>query len=237
LRSSERHQLKQDQFAAATMDKLTWAVEHRNPLLYVGLALVVVLLLAIGAFYYQQSREQKASVMLGDALMTYSTPLRPAGSPEIPGQPSFASVGDRAKATSAKLNEIVQKYGRTDSGVNAQYFLGLTAEDMGDNAKAEEQFKKVASSGNKDIAGLANRALAELYHDTGRDQQAIEIYKKLIEKPVNSVPKVQSQLALAEIYESKDSSQAKRIYEEIAKQNAGNPFGNLAMSKAGSLNK
>lgn len=231
MRSSERHQLKQDQFAAATMDKLSWAVEHRNPLLYVGLAVVVVLLLAIGAFYYQQSREQKASILLGDALATYSSPLRPAGSPEIPGQPSFTSAAERAKAATGKLDEVVQKYRRTDSGTNAEYFLGLAAEDMVDNAKAEEHFKKVSGSGNKEISALAKSALAALYHETGRDQQAIELYKALIEKSTNSVPKPQSQLALAEIYAPKDAVQARRIYEEIAKENAGNPIGNFAMSR------
>jgi tetratricopeptide (TPR) repeat protein len=237
LRSSERHQLKQDQFAAATMDKLSWAVENRNTLLYGGLALVVVLLIAIGAFYYQQSREQKASVLLGDAVMTYSSPLRPAGSPEVQGQPSFTSASDRAKAAATKLNEVVEKYGRTDSGINAQYFLGLAAEDMGDNGKAEAQFKKVADSGNKDVAALAKRALAELYHDTGKDQQAIDLYKGLIEKPTNSVPKVQAQLALADIYGLKDPSQAKRIYDEVVKENPGGAIANLVMTRMASLNK
>jgi tetratricopeptide (TPR) repeat protein len=237
LRSTERHQLKQDQFAAATMDKLSWAVEHRNPLLYAGLAIVVLLLIAVGAFYYQQSREQKASILLGDALLTYSSPLRPAGTPEIPGQTSYTNANDRAKAVAAKLNEVVDKYGRTDSGANAQYFLGLAAKDMGDNGKAEEHFKKVADFRNKDLSALGKSALAALYHETGRDQQSIELYKGLIDKPTNSVPKPQSQLALAEIYAPKDGAQARKILEEVAKENAGNPIGNLAMTRMTGLNK
>ena len=231
MRSSERHHLKEDQFAAATMDKLSWAVEHRNPLFVSSGIVVVVLLVLIGGFYYQQNREQQSSVLLGEALQLYSAPIRPAGSPEIPGQQSFTSALDRAKAASNKLVEISEKYGHTDSGSMANYFLGLCAEDMNDNAKAEDYFKKVSDSGNKDLAALAKNALASLYHDTGRDQLAIDLYKQLIEKPTNTVPKPSAQIALADLYEAKDPLQARKIYEEVQKDNADNMAGRIAGSK------
>jgi tetratricopeptide (TPR) repeat protein len=235
LRSSERRQLKQDQFAAATVDKLSWAVEHRNTLLVAGGSLVLLALLLIGGFYYQQRREQQASVLLGSALQLYYAPIRPAGSAEIPGQTTFTSVADRAKATSTKLVEVSQNYGRTDSGAMAKYFLGLTAQDMNDTAKAEEYFKKVSNTGNRDLAALAKSALASLYRDTNRDQQAIELYKQLIEKPTNTVPKSSSQMALADIYATKDPAQARKLLEEIQKDNADNLVGNIAQSKLASL--
>jgi tetratricopeptide (TPR) repeat protein len=235
LRSSERHHLKEDQFAAATMDKLSWAVEHRNPMLVGGAIIIVVLLALIGGFYYQQNREQHSSILLGEALQTYSAPIRPAGSPEVPGQPSFTSVSDRAKAASNKLIEISEKYGRTDSGAMANYFLGLCAEDMNDNGKAEEYLKKVSDSGNKDLASLAKSALASLYHDTGRDQLAIDLYKQLIEKPTNTVPKPSAQIALADLYAAKDPLQARKLYEEVQKDNADNLVGQAAGSKLQAL--
>lgn len=235
MRSSERHHLKEDQFAAATMDKLSWAVEHRNPMLVAGAILVVVLLALISGFYYQQSRVQRASVLLGEALQLYSAPIRPAGSPEIPGQPTFTSIADRAKASSDKFVAVSENYGRTDSGVMANYFLGLAAEDMNDNAKAEEYLKKVSESGNKDVAALAKSALASLYHDTNRDQLAIDLYKQLIEKPTNTVPKSSAQIALADLYAAKDPMQARKLYEEVQKDNADNPAGQVAASKLQAL--
>lgn len=213
------------------MDKLSWAVDHRNPMLVAVGVLVVVSLVLIGGFYYQQRREQRASALLGEALQLYSAPIRPAGSPEIPGQPSFTSVADRAKAASEKLVETSEKYGRTDSGTMANYFLGLCAEDMNDNGKAEEYLKKVSDSGNKDLAALARNALASLYHDTSRDQLAIDLYKQLIEKPTNTVPKASAQIALADIYAAKDPLQARKIYEEVQKDNADNLVGQVASSK------
>ncbi len=217
------------------MDKLSWAVEHRNVLTIGGAAVIAVVLLLIGGFYYQQNREQKASEMLGSALQLYTAPIRPAGTPEVPGQPSFTSITDRAKAASDKLVEVADKYGRTDSGNMATYFLGLCAEDMNDNAKAEQYLKKASDSGTKDLAALAKTALASLYHDTNRDTQAIELYKQLTEKPTNTVPKASAQIALADIYAKTDPAQARKVYEEVQKENADNLVGQLASSKLQSL--
>ncbi|MGZ4814164.1 MAG: tetratricopeptide repeat protein [Terriglobales bacterium] len=216
MRSSERHQLKQDQFAAKTQETLDWASRHQNALTYWTIGLVIIAVIAIGAFYYQQNREQAASALLGQAIEQYSAPIVPAGTPPVAGQPMFFSVADRAKAASGQFVEVSQKYTHTDAGTLAKYFLGLAAEDMNDNTKAEDYLKDVAGSGNKDTASLAKVALAALYHDEGRDQDAINVYKELIAKPTNTVSKATAQLRLAELYEAKDPAQAKKIYSEIA---------------------
>jgi tetratricopeptide (TPR) repeat protein len=217
LRSSERHHLKQDQFAVKTQETLDWASAHRNPLFYAVLAIILVLALGIGGFYYQQNREQNASALLGEALTVFNTPLTPAGTAPTAGVPSFASSSDRAKAASAKLSQVADKYSHTDAGTLAKYFLGLSAEEMNDKSKAEQYLKEVADSGNKDTAALAKSALASLYHDSGRDQDAINLYKQLIDKPTNTVSRATAQLSLADIYESKSPADARKLYEDVIK--------------------
>ena len=235
MRSSERHQLKENQFATATQETLSWASDNRNTLLYTGGAVVVLLLVLIGGFYYQQDREQKASAMLGEGLKLYSSQIVAPGTAVPPGITTFNNATDRAKAASNKFLETADHYAHTDSATMANYFLGLCAQDMGDNTKAEEYLKKVSDSGNKDIAGLAKTALANFYHNTGRDPQAIQAFKELIEKPTNTTPKVQSQLSLADIYATTDPTQARRLYEEIAKDNADTPVANLVNSRIAAL--
>jgi tetratricopeptide (TPR) repeat protein len=128
----------------------------------------------------------------------------------------FTSASERAKAASNLFIEVSQKYTHTDAGTLAKYFLGLASEDMKDNSKAEQYLKDVAGSGNKDTAALAKAALAGLYHGEGRDQDAINLYKELIDKPTNTVSKAAAQMDLAQLYETKDPAQAKKIYTEIA---------------------
>jgi len=217
LRSAERHQLKQDQFAVKTQETIDWASLHQKQLAYwIGGAAIIVVL-AVAGFYYQQRREQTGSALLSEGLEQFSATLRPAGVPAQPGETSFASAAERSKAASSKFLEVTQKYNHTDAGTLAKYFLGLSAEDVKDNAKAEEYLKDVAGSSNKDAAGLAKAALAALYHDEGRDNDAINLYQELINKPSNTVSKATAQLRLAEIYETKDPAQAKKIYTDIVK--------------------
>jgi tetratricopeptide (TPR) repeat protein len=232
LRSSERHQLKQDQFAAKTQETLDWASRHQNALSYATIAIVVIAAIGIGGFYYQQKREQAASALLSQGIEEYSSQLVPAGTPPVPGQPMFSTAADRAKSASNRFVEVSQKYTHTDAGTLAKYFLGLAAEDMNDNAKAESYLKDVSGSGNKDTAALAKAALAGLYHDQGKDQDAINLYKELIDKPTNTVSKTSAKMQLAEIYETKDPAQAKKLYTEIAtdKDNA-EPVINLANTR------
>jgi tetratricopeptide (TPR) repeat protein len=235
LRSSERHQLKQDQFAHATQETISWASDNRKKVVYTISIVVVVLLVFVGGFYYQQSRQQKASILLGQALQVYSAPLLPPGTPAPAGMPSFNNAADRAKAASVKFAEVTRNYGHTDPATMANYFLGLTAEDLGDHAKAEQYLKDVAGSNNQDIASLAKAALGTLYHDTGRDQLAVETFKSLIDKPTNTVPKASSELALADIYAQKDPTQARHMYETLGKENADNPIGSVANSRLAAL--
>ena len=236
MRSSERHQLKQDQFAAKTAETLDWASAHQNVLVIATIVVAVIAALAIGAFYYQQSREQAASALLSQGLDLYTTPLVPAGTPPTPGVPTFTNVIDRAKAATPRFIEVSQKYTHTDAGTLAKYFLGLCSKDINDNAKAEQYLKDVAGSGNKDIASLSKEALAALYHEEGRDEDAIKLYKELIDKPTNTVSKVTAQMDLAGLYATKDPSAAKKIYSEIAQdKNNAEPVVALANTRMAAL--
>ncbi len=216
MRSSERQKLKQDQFAAKTQETLDWASEHQTLLTYGTIIIVVIAAIAIGGFYYQQNREQAASGLLSDGIELFSAPIVPAGSAPIAGETTFTSASDRAKAASNKFIEVSQKYTHTDAGTLAKYFLGLCSEDMNDNAKAEQYLKDVADSGPKDTAALAKQALAALYHEQGRDQDAINLYKQLIDKPTNTVSKASAQMDLAGLYAPKDPTEAKKLYAAVA---------------------
>lgn len=236
MRSSERHQLKQDQFAAKTQETLDWASAHQNALTYVTIALVIIGALGIGGFYYQQNREQAASALLSQGLDEYNTPLLPVGTPPTPGEPFFTSASDRAKAASNTFIEVSQKYTHTDAGTLAKYFLGLASEDLNDNAKAEQYLKNVAGSGNKDIAALSKQALAALYHEEGKDSDAANLYKELIAKPTNTVSKATAQMALAQLYETKDPAEARKIYADIAKdKDNGEQVINIANTRMAAL--
>ena len=240
MRAETRHQLKQDKFSRATIGAaeatVHWSVEHKSKLVLGGLILAVVLAAAFGGWYYLNQQDQKASVQLNQAVRTLDTQLRPAGTAAEPDIPSFASAKERTTEAHKQFQAIVNQYPHTRTAEFAHYFLGLTSYQLGDNAAAERDLRSVASTHNEDLAALAKLALAGVYRDTNRSKDAIDLYNQLIAKPTRSVGKTTAQMELAEMYVStQQPAEAKRIYEQIQKENPASEVAQFATQKLQAL--
>jgi predicted negative regulator of RcsB-dependent stress response len=240
VRAETRHQLKQDAFSRVTIGAAEktahWSVEHRNTLTVAGIAVAVIAVVVLGGWYYLSTQDEKAGFDLSLAVRTLDTPLRAAGTPAQPDSPSFASVKERAEAGKKQFQGIVDKYPHTRTADLARYFLGVTSESAGDNAAAESNFKAAASTGNKELASVAKLALAVLYGNTDRTKDAVALYQDLINHPTASVSKVTSELQLAELYQTSNQPlDAKRLYEQVKKDNPGADAVQIATQKLAEL--
>ena len=236
MRAETRRQMNQDRFRGATIDAaektVHWSVEHNSKLLAGGAVALVVLAGVLGGWYYLSEQDQRASADLSKAVRTLDTPLRPAGMPPQAETPTFASGNERATEARKEFQAIVDKYPHTRSSEFAKYFLGLTAAQLGDNAAAERDLGAVASSYNENLSALARFALASVYRNTNRNKEAVDTYVKLIEKPTDTVGRVTAQLELAATYESdKQPLEAKRIYEQVKKENPTGEASQIASAK------
>ena len=117
MRAYQRRQLKQDQFVTTTRETFSWAAEHRDPLLWGGAVVGVIVLLAVGTWFYMQRQEQEAEAALGQAMALYNAPLSPAGTPASPQIRSFATAAERATAAHAAFQGVASQYPRTRSRV------------------------------------------------------------------------------------------------------------------------
>ena len=240
MRAETRHQLKQDAFSRVTIGAAEktadWTVEHRTTLIISVVVAVILIGGVAGGWYYLNLQDEKASLDLNQAVRTLGTQLRPAGTPEQPDFPTFTSAQERAQAAQKKFQAIVDSYPHTRTADMAHYFLGVTAVELSDNAAAERNFKQVSSAGNREVASLAKDALASLYGQTNRTKDAISLYQELINKPTTSVSKVTAQLQLAELYQAANQPlDAKRIFEQIKKENPSSEAGELAAQKLAQL--
>ena len=236
MRAETRHQLKQDAFSRVTIDAAErtadWTVAHRTTLIVSAVAVAVLLAAVIGGWYYLSAQDEKASFDLSQAVRTMDTQFRAPGTPEQPDFPTFTSAKDRALAAQKQFQAIVDKYPHTRTADMARYFLGVTAATLSDNAAAERNFKEVASSGSREVAAVAKSALASLYGQTNRVKEGTALYQELINKPTASVSKVAAQLQLAELYQNSNQPlEAKRIYEQVKKDNPTSEAGQLATQK------
>ena len=242
MRAETRHQLKTDRFTRATLGAAEatahWSVEHKSKIIAATVIAVVIIGVVAGGWFYLSRQDDKANLELTQAVRTLETQVRPAGMPPTPNLPSFGSTQERATEAKKQLQAVIDNYPHTHSSDVARYLLGTTSMQVGDNTTAEKQLKEVASSYgfNNDLSSLAKLALASLYGNTNRTKDALDLYKKLIDKPSATVSKVTAQLQLASLYESSQQpGEAKRIYEQIAKENPKTEAESIANSKLQSL--
>jgi tetratricopeptide (TPR) repeat protein len=88
--------------------------------------------------------------------------------------------------------------------------------EQGQNGPAEDALKKTAGSWDGGVAALGKMALAGLYQQTGRDQQAIDLYNELSKGKAATVPPGLAQIQLAELYQSQGKTeQARKIYADL----------------------
>jgi len=240
VRAETRHQLKQDRFSKVTLEAAEktahWSAEHQSKLIAAAIAVVVVAAIAFGGWYYVNSQDEKASAELSTAVRTFETPVRPAGVPAQPGFESFASPQERATTARKQFQAIVDKYPRTHTADMARYFVGLASAQLRDNTAAERNLQEAAKSSNADLAALGKFALASVYRADNKDTQAVDLYKQLIDKPTIVVSKATAQLELAGFYESRQKpDEAKKIYDQVAKENPATEAASLAQRRATAL--
>jgi predicted negative regulator of RcsB-dependent stress response len=226
-----RHELKQDKFATSAAEAVHEVVEHRSGIVKIVSVVVVLAVLAGGIFWYMTSREEQASNALGQALVTYNAPVLPPGTPKEGSMTTFSSEQERLIAAKNAFYAVSDKFGATRSGQYARYLAGLTEKDLGNFKVAEDQLRALTNTRRRELASLAKYALASVYRDEQRDQDAIALLQLLIDKPSVSVPKANAQFALADIYISEHQpDKAKVIYDQIAKDNPKTSVGQIAKS-------
>jgi predicted negative regulator of RcsB-dependent stress response len=205
-----------DQFVALTGEGVQWAGTHRRTVITWSIAVIVVILALTGGISLYQHRSTAAATEFGAAMLTYQTPLVSAAQAVPPGMKTFPDAKARATAANAQFLAVAHQYGMTNPGKLAQYFVGLTYAEEGQNGPAEDTLKQVSSSWNSGLAALGKMALAQLYQQTNRDSQAIELYNELTKTDSATVPAGTAQLQLADLYQSEGKTEmARKIYADL----------------------
>jgi predicted negative regulator of RcsB-dependent stress response len=230
VKTETRHALKQDKFAKAAQGGVNWVTEHQSGVMRWVIAGAVVLVLLVGAIVFWNVRSSAAENALGAAVDTYSAPLNQPGAPAQAG--AYATSADRAKAANQQFVTIASQYSMMPDAAKAHYFAGVTYQELGQTGTAESELKQAASAWDRNVSNLAKVALAGLYHQTGRDAQAIDLYNELIKKPSTTVSASTAQLDLADLYVAQNKQdQARTIWAKIKDTDKDSMAGSLAAQK------
>ena len=222
---------QQDPLVHATATTAEWLQENRATAIRTAIIALVVIVLVVGAAVFYNARSAAAEDAFGSAMNLFVTPIAQPGQQIPPGTKTFANAADRAKAANPLFLDVANKYGFTEAGHNALYFAGLTYADMGDNGNAETYLKKAASAANANTSSLAKLALADLYTQSARNADAINLLQDLVKHPTTAVPAGTANLNLAAIYQTTDPAKAHEIYSVLKDKDTKTAAGEIAAQK------
>jgi predicted negative regulator of RcsB-dependent stress response len=227
-----RHALKKDKFAQAAASSASWIGEHKSGVLRWAIMAGVIVVLVAGGWIYWAMRSSAANVALSAALDVYTAPLAQPGAPPEPGV--YASAADRAKEANRQFVAVAQNFGWLPEGGRAHYFAGVTYEELGQNGSAETELTTASHSWDRNLANLAKLALAGLYRQTARDNQAIDLYNQIVAKPSETVSANVAQLDLADLYVAEGKQdQARALWAKVRDADKDGAAGHIAAEKLG----
>lgn len=227
-----RHALKKDKFAQAAVSSASWIGEHKTSVVRWAITAGVILVLVLGGWIYWAVRSSAANVALGAALDVYTTPLALPGAPPEPGV--YSTSADRAKEANREFVAVAHDFGWLPEGAKAHYFAGVTYEELGQNGSAESELTIASHSWDHNLANLAKLALAGLYRQTARDNEAVDLYNQIVAKPSETVSAAVAQLELADLYASEGKmDQARALWAKVRDTDKEGAAGQIAEQKLG----
>lgn len=143
MKRSERHRLKENELSHALAGATERLQENQRTVALIGGAAVAVLL-ALGGYWAWNARsENRAQMLLGDALVVAQAPLQELKPGATPPPNTYPTIQARAEAALAKFTEVFDAYPATDAGIAARYHAAGALAMLGRHGEAATRYQEV----------------------------------------------------------------------------------------------
>jgi len=208
-----RQELKHDRFVEQVGHTVEYASEHRGLVVKVGAAVLAVLVIGIGVWWYMQHQAAMRQDAFRVAIRTQEATVNAQSPSEF--LLTFPSEAEKRKAVAKAWQDLVDKYPGSTEAVIGHYYQGVNAADSGNTSEAEKQFKIVADSGKDAYASQAKLALASIYESSGKGADAEKVLRSLVNDPTVLVSKEEATLALARVLAKSKPAEARKLLEPL----------------------
>ncbi|MDX2180309.1 MAG: tetratricopeptide repeat protein [Bryobacteraceae bacterium] len=207
-----RKELKTDHFVEEVEHGVEYVAGHRSQIVRIGAIVAAVLAVAGGVYGYTRSQRSARMDLLNQAYMVQSSPFGPA---QDGVKPKYATQAERDKAAQKAFAEVVAKYGSSDEGQTAHYFLGTYAANEARWSDAEKSLTAAMAGGNPNVTSLAKLVLAQVYGAQNKIADAEKLLRELSANPTDFVSKEQAELALGRLLMPAKPAEAKKLLEPL----------------------
>ena len=220
MKAQERHHLKQNEFAATMVGLTTTVQEHGQRILLGAAAVVLIVGVAAGYYFWRKHTNDQAGAMFATAMAISESQIAPPpslpGATQAPG--TFPTATARQEAAVQAFQKVAAAYPGTPDGLAASYHLAGDLVALGRLPEGEKAYQDVLSrAGSASIYGsTARMGLAETFAAEGHYDQAIKEYSDLAAQRDGALPVDGVLLQLARTYvKAKKTSEARAAFKRI----------------------
>jgi predicted negative regulator of RcsB-dependent stress response len=207
-----RKELKTDKFALEVSQTFDFFDEHRKEVLRYGSIAVAIVLLGFAINFYRGHQHTVRQQALADAIRIQEAPVGGAA----PGTlVSFATQPEKDAAALKAFTGLITSYPGSEEAIIAQNYLAAIAVDQGKLDEAVKRFQQVADSGDKRLSSLAKLSLAQVYLVQGKNKEAQDLLRWLVDHPTEFVSKEQATFTLARALAKSNQKEALKLVEPL----------------------
>jgi TolA-binding protein len=234
MKRTERHHLKENDFAEWLLGVTTWFEANRQTALYGGIAILLIGAGVAGTVAYRQMNRGRASGMLAEAMSLAEAPVVPPSAAEAgkaPVQQPGTYPTDRARldASLPKLMAVADAYPDTDAGIIARYRAASALVAVGKTADGVQRYREVVEKGRGVYQIMARLGIADAQLVSGQFDQAIASYKEVAALNSEDAPADGILMQLARAYRlAGNAEEAKKTFKRVADEFPQSPYAPLA---------
>ena len=233
-----RKEIKRDQFRETMAQVLDFAGSHVANIVYVGVAVVVLVLASVGVFMWLQSRAAQADEALNRAIATYQALIdEDDPAPDDPRAPRFASEEARRARARELFLGVQEDYGGTDAGLLASLYLGRIALAEGDPDAARRHWEAfIEEGGDTILVAEAHLNLIALDRQEGRAEEVARRLESMLDGQDPDIPTDALLFELGTTYEELGREQeALDSYQRLVEEFGSSQYSQEAQQRLAAL--
>jgi TolA-binding protein len=234
MKRTERHHLKENDFAEWLLGVTTWFEANRQTVLYGGIAILLIGAGVAGTVAYRQMDAGRAGGMLAEAMSLAEAPVVPPSAAEagkVPVQQPGTYPTDRARLEAAlpKLMAVAEAYPVADAGIMARYRAASALVAIGKPADGIQRYREVVEKGRGVYQVMARLGIADAQLAGGQFDLAIASYKEAAALNSDDAPADGILMQLARAYRlAGKADEAKKTFKRVADEYPQSPYAPVA---------
>jgi len=234
MKRTERHHLKENEFAEWLNSARLWFEANRSLVLYGGLAVVAVAIAVVATVVVRQNSASTASRMLAEAMTVAEAPVMPptaaeAGKPPIQAPGTYATDKARFEAALPRLLGVADAYPTLEPGVMARYRAAAALVAVGRTAEGIDRYREVIANAKGVYQTMAKLGIADAQLTAGQYDPALASLTELSQQAAGDVPVDGVLMQLARGYQlAGKHDEARKTFRRVADEFPQSPYAQIA---------